>query len=476
MQKETVPPGGPTPTADLNDYLMSIAANGLDPTLAHHAKRHLIDTVGAILAGSGQAVTRQTAAVLAAAQPAGTHPVPGLPQRLGLLDAVFLTGVSAHGTETDDGYRQGSVHPGAVVVPALLSIAAQRRVSGDRLLEALAAGYQAIGSIAALAHPRLRRRGFHPTGAVGPLGAAAASSALLDLDRPRRLHALGIAASSAAGLFAFKAGGADVKRLHAGHAAREGVLATLLAQQGCEGPPGVLEASDGFLQAFADRMPGGAGSPDTVALPPEVPPTIADCYIKPYACCRHIQPAVDALQALMRDHAVEAGEIESVEVETYGIAADHAVVPWGSFAEAQLSFRYVMASAARFDDLRIERFGDAARADETTAALAHRMTVRRSDAMDRRYPAQRPALVTLHTRRGSWSQDAAEARGAPELPLDDAGLDAKFLDLAGMALGSQRAAELLARFWRIDTAADVSDLIGALSPLRAAIDPVPRPG
>lgn len=463
MQSETTPPGGPTPTADLTDHLMSISANGLDETMAHHARRHLIDTVGAILAGSGQEVTRQAAAVLAAAQPAGEHPVPGLPQRLGLLDAVFLTGVSAHGTETDDGYRQGSIHPGAVVVPALLAVAAQRHLPGRRLLEALAAGYQAIGSISALAHPRLRRRGFHPTAAVGPLGAAAASSALLGLDRARRMHALGIAASSAGGLFAFKGGGADVKRLHAGHAAREGLLATLLAQEGCEGPPGVLEASDGFFQAFAGRMPD---SNETIALPPEVPPTIADCYIKPYACCRHIQPAVDALQALMRSHAVAPGQIESVEVETYGIAADHAAVPWGSFAEAQLSFRYVMASAARFDDLRIERFGDAARADETTAALAHRVKVRRSDAMDRRYPAQRPAFVTLHTAGGSWSQDASEARGAPELPLDDAGLESKFLDLAGMALGAGSAADLLGRLWCIDAEDDVSPLVLALSPVK----------
>ena len=461
MHEKTTPHDGPSPTADLVDHLVSIASGGLDPALRHHAKRHLIDTVGAILAGSGQAVTRQAAAVLAAAQPAGEHPVPGLTQRLGLLDAAFLTGVCAHGTETDDGYRQGSIHPGAVVVPALLASAAQRRVSGARLLEALAAGYQAIGSISALAHPQLRRRGFHPTAAVGPLGAAAATSALLGLDRTGRLNALGIAASSAGGLFAFKAGGADVKRLHAGHAAREGLLATLLARQGCEGPPGVLEASDGFFQAFADRPPGSAVH---LALPPEVVPTIADCYIKPYACCRHIQPAVDALQALLRRHGVDTAEIESVEVETYGIAADHAVVPWGTFAEAQLSFRYVMASAARFDDLRIERFGDAARSDETTAALARKVVVRRSDAMDRRYPAQRPALVTLHTSRGSWSQDAAEARGAPELPLDDAGLEAKFLDLAGMALGPARAADLLARLWRIDTLDDVAPLVAALSP------------
>ncbi len=464
MQRPSPPAATPSDTARLTDHLLSIAATGLDDALAHHAKRHLIDTVGAILAGSGQVVTRQAADVLAATQPAGDHAVPGSGRRLGLLDAAFLTGVSAHGTETDDGYRQGSIHPGAVVVPALLGLAARERVSGNRLLEAMVAGYQAIGSISALAHPRLRRQGFHPTAAVGPLGAAAATSALLGLGRAQRMHAFGIAASSAGGLFAFKSGGADVKRLHAGHAAREGLWATLLARQGCEGPPGVLEASDGFFQAFAGRAPGSAGG---LALPPDVPPTIADCYIKPYACCRHIQPAVDALQVLMRRHGIRAEDIDAVEVETYGIAADHAAVPWSSFAEAQLSFPYVMASAARFDDLRIARFDEASRADPATAALAQRVTVRRSDAMDRRYPAQRPALVRIRAGLGDWAQDASEARGAPEWPLGDNALEAKFLDSAGTALGTERTAELLAGLWRIDRASDVSALLGIASGLRA---------
>jgi 2-methylcitrate dehydratase PrpD len=461
MHERTALRDAPSDTGRLVDHLLGMADAGLDPALAHHAARHLVDTVGAILAGSGQAVTRQAAAVLAATQPAGDVAVPGLTARLGLLDAAFLTGVGAHGTETDDGYRQGSVHPGAVVVPALLGLAVRERTSGARLLEAVAAGYQATCSIAALAHPRLRRRGFHPTAVVGPLGAAAAASALLGLDRAQRLHALGIAASSGAGLFAFKAGGADVKRLHAGHAAREGLLAALLARQGCEGPPGVLEASDGFFQAFADRMPGAPGG---LALPPASPPAIADCYIKPYACCRHIQPAVDAMQDLARRHGVRPDEIERIEVETYGIAADHADVPWSSFAEAQLSFPYVLACAARFGDLGIARFGDTARADPDTAALARRVRVVRSDAMDRRYPAQRPALVTVATARGAWSQDASEARGAPELPLDDAALDAKFLDLAGMALGPARAAAALARLRSIGAAEDVAPLVESLSP------------
>jgi hypothetical protein len=87
--------------------------------------------------------------------------------------------------------------------------------------------------------------------------------------------------------------------------------------------------------------------------------------------------------------------------------------------------------------------------------------------MDRRYPAQRPALVRIRAGLGDWAQDASEARGAPEWPLGDNALEAKFLDSAGTALGTERTAELLAGLWRIDRASDVSALLGIASGLRA---------
>src|SRR5712675_1831254 len=90
-----------------------------------------------------------------------------------------------------------------------------------------------------------------PTGASAVFGAAVATGKLRGLTRQQLSDAMGIAASSSAGLFAFVNGGADIKRLHAGHASREGLQAALLAEQGVQGPPDVIETRDGFMQAFA---------------------------------------------------------------------------------------------------------------------------------------------------------------------------------------------------------------------------------
>src|SRR5262249_58190521 len=107
-------------------------------------------------------VASRAEAGLAAVRFPGHIPVPGRARRADLIDAAFLGGTAAHGIELDDGFTQGSVHPGCVVVPAALALACARRSNGQALMEAV---------VAALTPQRLA-------------------------------HAFGLAASSAGGVFA----------------------------------------------------------------------------------------------------------------------------------------------------------------------------------------------------------------------------------------------------------------------------------
>ena len=426
----------------------------------HYARRHLLDTVGVMIAGAGGEVASRAEAMLAAVRPAGRIPVPGRTRRADLIDAAFLGGTAAHGIELDDGYRQGSVHPGCVVVPAVLALGCDRRVGGQALIEATVAGYEADIAIGRACHPDLRQRGFHPAAAVGVFGAAMAAGKLRGLSAGHLANALGIAASSAAGLFAFVNGGADIKRLHAGHASREGLQAALLAEQGIEGPPDVIEARDGFMQAFAF---GRADKARAVVLPPAAPYGITDCYIKPYPCCRHIQPAVEALIGLLNDEKIASDEVQRIDVATYRIAAEHAETGWDDFASAQLSFPYLMSLALKFRGIKFEHFTEAMRRDPSFAALARKVNVTAPPDVDRLYPQLRPARVTVTTARSAFTRQADEALGSRIVPLDDTGLKAKFFDLVGPVLGGARAKELAEQVWAIDALSDVAPLIDAMA-------------
>jgi 2-methylcitrate dehydratase PrpD len=251
---------------------------------------------------------------------------------------------------------------------------------------------------------------------------------------------------------------AAIKRLHAGHAAREGLQAALLAEQGIEGPPGVIEARDGFIQAFARAEKARA-----VSLPPATPFGITHCYIKPYPCCRHIQPAVEALIGILDDEGITGEEVERIEVATYRIAAEHAATGWEDFASAQLSFPYLIALALKFRAVKFEHFADAVRRDPALAAMARKLTVTAPTDVDRLYPQLRPARVTVATARGSFTRQAEEARGSRLLPLDDAALKGKFLDLVGPVLGPARAKDLAERLWSVDAIDDVASLVQSMA-------------
>ena len=441
-------------TDALVDLVQELSFDALDAETRHYARRHLLDTVGVMIAGAPGDVATRAEVVVASVRPAGKIPVPGRARRADLLDAAFLGGTAAHGIELDDGFRQGSVHPGCTVVPAVLALGYRGGASGQALIEAIVAGYEIPIAIARACHPDLRQRGFHPTGACAVFGAAMAAGKLRGLTRAQLADAMGIAASSSAGLFAFVNGGADIKRLHAGHASREGLQAALLAEQGVQGPPGVIESRDGFMQAFAF---GRIDKARAITLPP--PFGITDCYIKPYACCRHIQPAVEALIGLANDEQIAADEVTRIEVETYRIAAEHAHTGWDDFASAQLSFPFLIGLALTRRGIKMKDFTDEARRDPAFDKVARMLQVSAPPEIDRLYPQLRPARVTVTTARGKFVRQADEALGSRIVPLDDAGLKAKFDELTEPVLGAARAAELRERLWEIETAADVRPIV-----------------
>jgi 2-methylcitrate dehydratase PrpD len=445
-------------TAALVEFVSALRFDALDAEVRHYARRHLLDTVGVMICGADGEVANRAEAALAAVRGEGRIPVPGRARRADLLDAAFLGATAAHGIELDDGYRQGSVHPGCAVVPAVLAMGYAMGASGKAAIEAMVAGYEVAIAIARACHPELRHRGFHPTGACAVFGAAAATAKLRGLKPPRIADAFGIAASSAAGLFAFVNGGADIKRLHAGHASREGLQAALFAERGIEGPPGVIEARDGFMQAFAGSPPDRARP---IALPPAAAFGITDSYIKPYACCRHIQPAVEALIGLCAEHGIAPEEVTRIDVDTYRIAAAHADTGWDDYAGAQLSFPYLIGLALRFRAIRLEHFEEDVRRDPAAVAIARKLHVVASPEIDRLYPQLRPARVKVTTGRGIFTRAADEALGSRLAPLDDAGLRAKFEALAGPVISPARAQALADQIWAIESCADLRPVVEA---------------
>ena len=413
-------------TVTLSDELAAFAAEvsveQVAPSISDAARRHSADTLVAAIAGACMPMNDTYLAAVKASAPAGEVLVPGTDIRTDAASAASCMAGLAHSTEADDGYRIGSYHPGAVCVPAALSLGYVNGQTLSEILSAVIAGYEISCRISELLHPMSRKRGFHNTAIIGVFGAAATAGHLFSLDKLQMRHALGIAASSAGGLFAFVEGG-DTKRLHPAHAVKAGIEAAIFAREGMTGPPDILQGRNGFLTAFAgeDALKRAADmkfSSDRL---------VADkCYIKPYACCRHLHPGMEAVMVITSEHGLSLEDISRIDIKTYSIAAAHADVGWERAASAQLSYPYCVAAALVHGLIVPSHFSDAYLRDSRVNALAERIHIEADNDLDARYPAERPASIVLKTRDGAhFERVISIPLGAPERPLDDEGFHLK---------------------------------------------------
>ncbi len=451
------------PTERLAKFASTLSYDAIDPKVRHAARRHVLDTVGAILAGARQRATRVVEEVLADSVGSGDVPAAGLRRRFDALSAAYLMGTAAHGLELDDGYRKGSVHPGCVVVPGLLAAAHGNSCSGRDFLAAVVVGYEIAARIARSMHPRSRRRGFHNTSVAGPLAVAAAVGRMRGLDATRIAHAMGLAASAAGGLFAFLAGGGEVKRTHPGRAAREGLFSALLAERGLTGPTGVIEIEDGMLQAFAGEadlaaLVGGLGEngPDDFA--------IADCYLKPFAACRHLHPGIDGLLQIRGRTDIDPEAVERIEVGTYAIAVDHGETGWHDMLSAQMSYPFVLATALVRGAVDLEHFTDEARAEADVTRHCSKVRVELDPECEAAYPKERGAWLRLVLRNDERHEiRVREPYGAPANPMSDEAVLRKYRGLASPVLGEERAVGAEALLWRLDELADMTEVTQGLA-------------
>ena len=149
---------------------------------------------------------------------------------------VLWLGSLMHILEMDDLHRNSVVHPGCVVIPAVLAVGLREGVSGRKMLEATLKGFEVctrIGNSVGPAHYKI----WHNTSTCGPFGAAYAAGTLLGLNSSELSDALGNAGTQSSGLWEFVESGSMSKHLHAGRAGQSGLIAAELARHGFSGSP-----------------------------------------------------------------------------------------------------------------------------------------------------------------------------------------------------------------------------------------------
>lgn len=331
-------------------------------------------------------------------------------------EALLLGGL-IHTLETDDLHRASVVHPGCVVVPAVIALGRRAGADGRALLSATLDGFEAccrVGMAVGPGHYKV----WHNTATCGPFGSAMAGISLLGLDDEQAVHALGNAGTQAAGFWQFLETGAMSKHLHAGRAAEAGVVAAGLAARGFTGAPAILEGEKAF---FAAACPDP--DPDAVLRDPEALWQLRQTSIKPWPSCRHTHPTVDA--ALEVHAALGNRAVADVRITTYRAAVDVCDRPDPqSEYEAKFSLYHCAAVALADGDVDFGSFDPDAR--ERLAGLRAKVSVEVGEPFASNYPAAWGARVAATTVNGEEvSAERVNCKGDPEMALDAAEMTAK---------------------------------------------------
>ena len=416
------------------------------------AARALLDTVGVTLAGASQPAARIVQRVVEA-DGSGPCRVLGTALVASPGNAALANGTAAHALDYDDMCFVSLAHPSAPLVSAALALADAAGASGAALLDAYVIGFEIEGRLGRAMNPRHYQRGWHCTSTLGTIGAAAAASRLLGLDATAAGHALAIAASEASGLK--ENFGTMVKPLHAGLAARNGVLAAQLATSGMTASAAAIEGPQGFLAAMDSSQPSLAGVVADLGTRWEILDT--GITVKLYPSCAGTHPALDALLDLKRRERFAGGDVESVEIGVDPIVPTILIYDRPSSGlEGKFSMPFCAAAALVHGQVGLETFEASPIADPAIVAMQARVTMRIDPALDASAPPLTQAKVTVRLRDGRvLTASANGARGYHDRPASDDELAAKFMSCATQAMSESRAAAALAALRDIESVADI---------------------
>jgi 2-methylcitrate dehydratase PrpD len=369
--------------------------------------------------------------------------------RLTVLSAALVNGAAGHALDYDDVNLAMPGHPSVAILPGLLALAELRKSTGREVIAAFVAGYETACRIGSAMSPGHYDLGFHSTGTIGCLGAAAACARLLGLDTEATARALGIAGTQAAGLKSQF--GTMCKPFHAGKASQSGLLAARLAARGFSSRADLIECVQGVAATHGPDF-----HPEAALATPDKGFHLYANLFKYHAACYLTHAPIECGRRLREDHHLAPTDIAGITL-TVDRGTDRVCnIPAPTDGlQAKFSLRQTVAMAlSGVDTASLGAYSEANATDPALIALRQKVNFDFRDG----WPLA-AAELTLSLRDGRVLKAEHDA-GIPNADIADQGmrLAAKFDALAAPVLGAARARELRQAIDALDTARDVGEV------------------
>jgi 2-methylcitrate dehydratase PrpD len=423
------------------------------------AKRAVLDYMGVAIAGSnetGVKIICEMVEQMGATPEAGII-CKGLGSSADL--AAWANGTMGHALDYDDTVATSAhynMHPSVGILPAVLALGEKYQVSGNIVLTAYIVGMEVMYRLGPILVEIGTKLGWHSTGTLGTLAAAAASSNLLKLSTSKTAIALGVAGSLAGGMG--RNGGTMTKPMHAGNAARNGVVAASLAKNGFTGSADILDGEASFCKMFTAGV-GGEPQDTVLDLGNNWQIVSTGIGFKPYPSCRATHSCIDATLRLREELGIRHEHVTGVicrvsrTLDQFWILHHPATGYQGKF-----SFEYCVATALVRGRVSLNDFSESAFNDTSVRNFLPRVKVEFTDDQETGiYLAQEVVIKLQDGTVQSCKVDSP--RGEPENPMTDEELYAKFRDCSERVLKAKDVEETIERTMHLEELQAVTELV-----------------
>lgn len=446
-------------TRDLGAFAASLRFDEIPAAALDVIHTGFADCVGVMLAGRDEPPTQILTEVLA--PPAGPATLVFGARTASATDAAWINGVAAHALDFDDVAIKG--HPSTVLVPAILAEGQALGSTGKEMMVAYAVGYEVWAELARRDPEHYHTKGWHPTGILGAIAAAAACASLNKLDAEQCAMAISLGASQSAGIMANF--GTMTKPFHAGRSAQSGVLAAHLAKAGFTASLDALEHPQGFLSAVSPGTRFDVTSPVEAGKKWKL--TVSKLSVKKYPLCFCTHRALDGMLDLVAEQSFKPADIESIRARTSfrntKVLRNHNPQ---TGLEAKFSMEFAMASCVIAQRAGLTELVDDFVQRQDIQDLMKKVSVEADETEHPDLPGYSPFdQITVKMKNGKVikSREVVAVRGGPDLPLSREHLWSKFEDCARVGKIEFSALSLFDALMSLETVEKVSDLPGLVS-------------
>lgn len=453
-------PSGEPIAAQLARFVIGLKYEALPKEIVDCTKALVLDQLACQIIGSTMPWVRpaiELARMAAGAKSEST--VVNYGDRLPAAEAAFANATFGQACELDDSAFGSAGHIGTATIPVAFAMAERERITGRELITSIVAGYEVMYRLMASVFPHHNTRGFHSQSIAGPFAGAAAAGKILGLDRDQMTQALAIAGSHSCGPLEYDQSGGEVKRIHAGIAARGGIHSALLAKFGLTGPATIVEGKRGFGHIFSVRF-----DPSKVTAGLGETFNISNTWFKIYPVNGNLHTPIAGVARLVADHGIVPADVAQVRVGLAEPALLHGAgirQPTDVIgAQFSLTFSLALAIAKRSnvlsDYMKPDLWQDAEMTELMGRVSMHALPEAHGEKIH-------SASVTIELKDGRALHAIEEyPKGTPPNPASKEQLATKVRDLFGAVLAPSIVDAIIEGVDGLEGVQDISELASLL--------------